>query len=111
MQRRRTRHRHPLPGWLAVLVVFVKIGSTAFGGGSATIAAMRQACLRYGWMTEPQFLDIVILSRLTPGISILAQTLLIGRSVAGVAGMFAALAGLLTPASSLPLSWLNSTNG
>ncbi len=98
MQRRRTQHRHPLSGALAVLVVFAKIGSTAFGGGSATIAAMRQACVRHGWMNEQQFIDIVVLSRLTPGISILAQTLLIGRAVAGVPGMFAGLAGLLTPA-------------
>ncbi len=104
MQRRRTRHRHPLPGWLAVLVVFAKIGSTAFGGGSATIAAMRQACIRQGWMNEQQFIDIVVLSRLTPGISILAQTLLIGRAVAGIPGMFAGLAGLLTPALAITLA-------
>ncbi len=104
MQRRQVQHRHPLSGALAVLVVFAKIGSTAFGGGSATIAAMRQACIRHGWMNEQQFLDIVVLSRLTPGISILAQTLLIGRAVAGVPGMFAGLAGLLTPALAITLA-------
>jgi len=104
MQRRRIRHRHPLPGWLAVLVVFAKIGSTAFGGGSATIAAMRRACVREGWMDERQFLDIVVLSRLTPGISILAQTLLIGRAVAGIPGMFAGLVGLLAPALIITLA-------
>jgi chromate transporter len=80
-----------------VMGIFAKIGTTSFGGGSATIAAIRQACIRHGWMSEQQFIEIVVLSRLTPGISILAQTLLIGRAVAGIAGMFAALIGLLTP--------------
>src|SRR5471030_282006 len=97
MQSRGIQNRRTAPGWLTVMGIFAKIGTTSFGGGSATIAAIRQACIRHGWMSEQQFIEIVVLSRLTPGISILAQTLLIGRAVAGIAGMFAALIGLLTP--------------
>jgi chromate transport protein ChrA len=51
----------------------LKIGATAFGGGSATTVAMRRSALRRGWLTEDDFLDTVVLSRLTPGITILAQ--------------------------------------
>jgi chromate transporter len=69
---------------------------------------MRQLCLRRGWLTEKAFVDILILSRLTPGISILAQALLIGRAVCGIPGMIAALLGLLTPsiAITLLLAWI-----
>jgi len=98
-----SRHRHPLSMWPMVLIAFARIGSTSFGGGSATIAAMRQTCLRRGWMDEQQFVDTVVLSRLTPGISILAQAVLIGRAVAGVPGVFAALFGMLIPAFSITL--------
>jgi chromate transporter len=84
--------------WLAVLLGFARIGATSFGGGSATTMAMRTLTLKRGWLTESEFLDTVVLSRLTPGITILAQAMLIGRAVAGVRGLVAAIAGLMTPA-------------
>jgi chromate transporter len=86
------------PRWLAVLLGFARIGATSFGGGSATIVAMRALTVRRGWLSEQEFLDTVVLSRLTPGITILAQAILIGRAVAGLPGLLAALFGLMTPA-------------
>lgn len=84
--------------WVSVFLGFAKIGSTSFGGGSATTVAMRQLSLDKGWLNEDEFLDTVVLSRLTPGITILAQALLIGRAVAGGRGLVAALLGLMLPA-------------
>ncbi|HEX3650860.1 MAG TPA: chromate transporter [Pseudonocardiaceae bacterium] len=84
--------------WLAVLLAFARIGATSFGGGSATTVAMRELALRRGWLDEDEFLDTMVLSRLTPGITILAQALLIGRAVAGIRGLVAALVGLMLPA-------------
>jgi chromate transporter len=80
-----------------VLLAFARIGATSFGGGSATTVAMREMVLRRGWLNEDEFLDTMVLSRLTPGITILAQALLIGRAVAGIRGLVAALAGLMLP--------------
>jgi chromate transporter len=102
--RRRRSGQQPLGGeWLPVFVGFLKIGATSFGGGSATIVAMRQLALRRGWLTEQEFLDTVVLSRLTPGITILAQVLLIGKKVCGIRGMLAAVVGLLLPAISITI--------
>lgn len=84
--------------WPAVLLGFARIGATSFGGGSATVVAMRQLSLNRGWLTEDEFLDTVVLSRLTPGITILAQAILIGRAVAGIRGLIAALLGMMLPA-------------
>ncbi|HEY1570224.1 MAG TPA: chromate transporter [Pseudonocardiaceae bacterium] len=80
-----------------MLLAFARIGATSFGGGSATTVAMREMVLRRGWLNEDEFLDTMVLSRLTPGITILAQALLIGRAVAGIRGLVAALAGLMLP--------------
>jgi chromate transporter len=93
--------------WPSVLLAFARIGATAFGGGSATIAAMRQTCRRHGWLDEDAFLDTVVLSRLTPGITILAQALLIGRAVAGLRGMAAAIVGMMAPSITITvtLAW------
>jgi chromate transporter len=92
------------PGWPAVFGAFVTIGVTAFGGGSATTAAIRRTCLSRGWLTEEQFLDTLVLSRLTPGITIVAQTLLIGRRVCGVPGAIAGASGLLLPAIAITVA-------
>lgn len=81
----------------------LRVGLTAFGGGSATILALRQMVLRRGWMTEQEFLDTIVLSRMTPGIAILAQVLLIGRRVCGISGAAAAVAGLMLPAVTITI--------
>jgi chromate transporter len=100
---RRSVLRLPGGGWLPVFLGFLKIGATSFGGGSATIVAMRQLSLRRGWLSELEFLDTVVLSRLTPGITILAQVLLIGKRVCGVRGMVAAVVGLMLPAITITI--------
>jgi chromate transporter len=100
---RRPALRLPGGGWFPVFLGFLKIGATSFGGGSATIVAMRQLALKRGWLTEQEFLDTVVLSRLTPGITILAQVLLIGKKVCGIRGMVAAVVGLMLPAISITI--------
>lgn len=99
--------RSPTSTWPVVFMAFARIGATSFGGGSATVSAMRYMSIQRGWLTERQFVDNLVLSRLTPGISILAQVLLIGRRVAGTRGMAAAMAGMMLPslAITLGLAW------
>lgn len=64
---------------------------------------MRRACLRRGWLNEEQFFETLVLSRLTPGTTIIAQVYLIGRRIAGYPGVVAASAGLLVPAFTVTL--------
>jgi chromate transporter len=89
--------------WLQVFLGMLRIGATAFGGGSATIVAMRQLTLRKGWLTEEEFLETVVLSRVTPGITILAQVILIGKKVDGVRGIVGALIGMLLPSITITI--------
>jgi chromate transporter len=89
--------------WLQVFLGMLRIGATAFGGGSATIIAMRQLTLRKGWLTEEEFLETVVLSRVTPGITILAQVILIGKKVDGVRGIVGALTGMLLPSITITI--------
>jgi chromate transporter len=88
---------------LRILLEFTVIGATAFGGGSATISAMRRTCLRRGWLNEEEFFETLIISRVTPGTTIIAQVYLIGRRIAGYPGLIAATVGLLAPAFGITL--------
>lgn len=89
--------------WFQVFLGMLRIGATAFGGGSATIVAMRQLTLRKQWLTEEEFLETVVLSRVTPGITILAQVVLIGKKVAGLPGILAGLVGMLLPSITITI--------
>lgn len=100
---RRKARRPTGHGAVAVFGCFLLIGATSFGGGSATIVAMRQAVVSRGWLSEQEFLDTIVLSRLTPGITILAQVLLIGKKVCGLRGMTCGALGMLAPAITITL--------
>jgi chromate transporter len=89
--------------WCQVFLGMLRIGATAFGGGSATIVAMRQLSLRKHWLGEEQFLETVVLSRVTPGITILAQVILIGKMVDGIRGAIAGVVGMLLPSVTITI--------
>jgi chromate transporter len=84
--------------WTAVFLGFLRIGATAFGGGSSTTLAMRRLAIGRQWLTEQEFLDTLVLSRLTPGITIIAQAMLIGKRACGARGLAAAAGGMMLPA-------------
>jgi chromate transporter len=88
---------------VAVFLGFLRIGSTAFGGGSSTTMAMRRLAIGKHWLTEEEFLDTVVLARLSPGITIIAQSMLIGKRVAGYRGLAAAAIGLMLPAVTITI--------
>jgi chromate transporter len=81
-----------------VFLGFLRIGATAFGGGSSTSLAMRRLVLTRGWLGEQEFLDTIVISRITPGITNIAQAMLIGKRVCGLRGVLVASAGMMLPA-------------
>jgi chromate transporter len=65
--------------------------------------AMRRLVMSRHWLTEEEFLDTVVLARLSPGITIIAQSMLIGKRVAGYRGLAAAATGLMLPAVAITI--------
>ena len=98
---------NPTPlGELAL--VFVRLGTTAFGGPAAHIALMRQEFVeRRGWLTEAEFLDLVGASNLIPGPSSTEVAIHIGRQRAGWAGLLLAGLCFILPAALIAtaLAW------
>ena len=98
---------NPTPlGELAL--VFLRLGTTAFGGPAAHIALMRQEFVeRRGWLTEAEFLDLVGASNLIPGPSSTEVAIHIGRQRAGWAGLLLAGLCFILPAALIAtaLAW------
>ena len=78
---------------------FLWIGARSWGGGPSTIFIMNQDLVRRGWITTEQFTLDFGLSRLVPGINLLAVSIMLGFRLGGVPGSIGALLGLLLPAT------------
>ncbi len=80
--------------------LFLRLGSTAFGGPAAHIAMMRgEVVLRHGWVTEPEFVDMLGAVNLIPGPSSTEMAILIGHRRAGWPGLLVAGACFILPST------------
>jgi chromate transporter len=91
-----------------IVVLFLRLGLTAFGGPAAHIGLMeREAVERRGWMSRPEFLDLVGACNLLPGPGSTQVAMALGYRRAGWIGLAAAGACFILPStlSTLALAW------
>jgi len=87
-----------------LFAVWLALGAQSFGGGTATLFMIRRAAVeRQRWLSDEEFTRYWSLCLIAPGINLLCMTILLGRHVAGIAGVVAALAGLLLPSVSITI--------
>lgn len=87
------------PRPLDLLRAWFAIGTQSVGGGSSTLFLMRLFMVeRKRWMTQREFLEDWALSRLSPGIHMVALAGLLGRRVDGPRGAALAVLGMMLPA-------------
>jgi chromate transporter len=80
----------------------VGIGLQSFGGGASTTFLIQRAFLeKHKWLSMEEFLHLWNLCLLTPGINLVALTVLIGKKLGGTWGIAASLAGLLVPSATI----------
>jgi chromate transporter len=74
----------------------------SFGGGASTQLLIRRAFVeRHRWIEDEQFSRFWNLCQFTPGINLLALTILLGRTLGGAPGIVISLAGLLVPSAAI----------
>lgn len=91
-----------------VAAVFLRLGSTAFGGPAAALAMMRQEIvLKRQWLDEDEFLDLWGISNLVPGPNATELAIHIGYRYAGWPGLILAGVCYIIPAMVivLALAW------
>ena len=80
--------------------LFLKLGTTAFGGPAAHVAMMEDEVVRRrGWLTRQQFLDYVGATNLIPGPNSTELAIHIGYARAGWAGLLVAGLSFILPAT------------
>src|SRR5690348_6345292 len=86
--------RPPQIGLAAIFLAFLKLGSTAFGGGTAGWL-YRDIVVRRAWVSNERFLTMLAVGQALPGANGLKATVLVGQYLHGPFGSAAALAGFL----------------
>jgi len=72
----------------------------SFGGGTTTMTLIRRTAVdKHQWITDDQFNKNWALCQMTPGINLIALTILVGKQAAGTRGAVFALVGLLIPSA------------
>jgi len=88
--------------------LFLKLGSTAFGGPAVHIAMMEDEVVRRRcWLTRAEFLDLLGATNLIPGPNSTELAIHIGHARAGWRGLLVAGAAFILPAVTLvgALAW------
>lgn len=81
------------------------IGITSFGGGAITQFLIQDKFIyKHHWLTEAEYTTIIGIGQITPGINILAYTILIGRKLAGWRGSILSVLGLIIPSAAITLA-------
>lgn len=82
----------------SIILVFLKISFTAFGGHAAHLAMMEEEVVRKRkWISHEEFLDIISAANLIPGPNSTETALHIGYNLASWQGFFAAGLSFISP--------------
>ena len=81
-----------------LLRTWIAIGVQSVGGGSATLYLMRRAFVeRAPIIPMREFMEYWALSRVSPGIHLIALAAMLGRHIAGARGVAIAVLGMMLP--------------
>jgi chromate transporter len=90
----------PAGSWLEVLVVFLRLGLTSFGGPVAHLGYFREEFVtRRRWLDDRAYADVVALCQFLPGPASSQVGIAIGLSRAGYRGALAAWTGFTLPSA------------
>ncbi len=86
-------------------LLFLRLGSTAFGGPAAHIAMMEDEVVRRRhWLTQEEFLDLLGATNLIPGPNSTEMAIHVGHRRAGWAGLLVAGGCFILPATLIVLT-------
>ncbi len=92
----------PKPTTWHLFRLWAAIGLQSFGGGASTLFLIQRTFTeKHPWVSTEDITHYWSLCILTPGINLVALTVLIGRRLGGAWGIAASLAGLLLPSATI----------
>jgi chromate transporter len=88
------------PTLSALFLTWLHIGATSFGGGAVVQYLIQEHFIhKRQWLTAEDYARILAMCQITPGLTIIAITITIGKRLGGWLGMWLSLAGLVLPSA------------
>jgi len=104
--RSQSRTDAPAASLKELALLFLRLGTTAFGGPAAHIALMEDEVVRRrGWLTRAQFLDLLGATNLIPGPNSTEMAIHVGHQQAGRLGLLVAGTCFILPAAFITLAF------
>ncbi len=92
----------PGPSKWQLFRIWASVGLQSFGGGASTTFLIQRAFIqKHKWLSMEEFMHLWNLCILTPGINLVALTVLIGKKLGGTWGIVVSLAGMLLPSAAI----------
>ena len=92
----------PRPSSWQLFRIWAGVGLQSFGGGASTTFLIQRVFIeKHRWLTIEEYLHLWSLCILTPGINLIALTVLIGKKLGGIWGIVVSLAGMLLPSAAI----------
>ena len=92
----------PRPSKWQLFRVWAAIGLQSFGGGASMTFLIQRAFIeKHKWLSMEEFSYLWNLCILTPGINLVALTVLIGKKFGGTWGIAISLVGMLLPSATI----------
>jgi chromate transporter len=96
------RLQDPRPSKWQLFRIWASVGLQSFGGGASTTFLIQRAFIqKHRWLSMEEFMHLWNLCILTPGINLVALTVLIGKKLGGTWGIVVSLAGMLLPSAAI----------
>src|SRR3989304_3420812 len=97
---------HPPVTLMGIFWIFLRLGSTSFGGPIAHLGYLRHEFVeRRKWLDDEAYADLVALCQFTPGPASSKIGIALGASRAGVAGGLAAWLGFTLPSALIMIAF------
>ena len=88
-----------------LFLTWLRIGFTSFGGGAVTQYLIQENFIhKYKWITAEEYTRILGMCQITPGMVIIAITILIGKRLGGRLGIVVSLIGLILPSAGITIA-------
>jgi chromate transporter len=93
------------PNLARLFLTWVRIGATSYGGGAVVQYLIQENFIhKYQWLNAEEYARILAMCQITPGLTLIAITITIGRRLGGWWGVVVSVAGLILPSTAITVA-------
>ena len=88
-----------------LFLTWLRIGTTSYGGGAVVQYLIQENFIhKHRWLSADEFARILAMCQITPGLTLIAITITIGKRLGGWWGVLVSLAGLILPSTAITVA-------